>query len=529
MQVKGLSKKEFNKRYEVLHYLLRSAKTVFVIAVLAGLIGPINGNSIYALSLRGGAAKIDVTMNPPTALVNDPLYVKAVVLDDGKTTAVIITLDVVLVKNEFVDQTRAQIQKQLNIEGGNVLINASHNHHENGQLSEDCMNLTVQAVKEAYRNMVPVKIGTGSGMENRITMNRRLKLKNGKEWTIRRGTPSPPDEEVIGVAEPFDPEIGILRIDRLDGKPLAVVYNFAGHPYSGVPNNGATACFPGFASRTIENNLGNGAIALFLQGAGGDVTPILYKDGNAPRHSEELGTLLGLSTLDALKTIQVQKKAEIQIVKESIELPIRTDIPERIDSLKARKAQILDYFKGVGCGSHGGGTKLNFKSFLPLYVKYMMFPESPSYYSYRYMQEINIGSDDLIILDEINRRDIEKYLNNIYKMEELIKLEANLMFLEEDIPQNPYTVEVMGMKIGEYLLITFPGEVFSQIGLNIKNRSPYENTFVCGCTNGFITGDYAPASDAYDGEAYEVSCTKLAPEWQGIYENKVMEIINMLK
>ena len=197
--------------------------------------------------------------------------------------------------------------------------------------------------------------------------------------------------------------------------------------------------------------------------------------------------------------------------------------------MKARKKLILDYFKGEGCGSHGGGTKLNFKSFLSLYMKYMMFPQSPSYYSYRYMQEENIGTEDLKMMDAINRRDIEKYLSNIYKMEELIKIEANLRFLEEEIPQNPLTVEVMGMKIGEYVLITFPGEAFSQIGLNIKNRSPFENTFVCGCTNGFITGDYAPTSDAYDGEAYEVSCSKLAQEWQEIFENKVMEILNKLK
>ena len=513
----------------MLHYLLKAGKRVLVVAALAVSIVLINFNGIYAASLRAGAAKIDVTKNPPAVLVNDPLYVKALVLDDGKTKAVIITLDVVLIKNEFVEETRARIQKQLKIDGNNVLINASHNHHENGQLAEDCLEKTVQAVKEAYRNMVPVKIGAGTGIEKRITMNRRLKLKNGREWTIRRGTPSPQDENVIGVAEPFDPEIGILRIDRTNGKPLAVLYNFAGHAYSGVPNKGVTACFPGFASKTIENNLGNGAIALFLQGAEGDVTPILYKDGNAPRHSEELGTLLGLSTLDALKKIPVKKKAGIQIIKESIKLPVRTDIPERIDSLKARKNLILDYFKGKGCGAHGGGTKLNFKSFLPLYIKYKMFPESPSYYSYRYMQEEKIGINDLEMMDEINRRDIEKYLSNIYKMEELIKIEANLKFLQEDIPQSPFTVEVMGMKIGEYVLITFPGELFSQIGLNIKNRSPYENTFVLACTNGFITGDYAPTSDAYDGEAYEVSCTKLAPEWQEIYENKAMEILNKLK
>lgn len=513
----------------MLNYLIKPAKEVFVIAVLAVSVVIVNSEGVNAASLRAGAVKVNITKEKPTALVNDPLYAKTLVLDDGKTKAVIITMDVVLVKNEFVKETRARIQKQLKIDGDNVLINASHNHHENGQLAQDCMGKIVQSVKEAYGNMVPVKIGAGTGTEKRITMNRRLKLRSGREWTIRRGTPSPPDESVIGVAEPFDPEIGILRIDKLNGKPLAVVYNFTGHPYSGVPNRGATACFPGFASRTIENNLGNGAIALFLQGAGGDITPILYKDGNAPRHSEKFGTLLGLSTLSALQKIQIQKKGSIKIIRESIQLPIRADIPERIDSLKARKEMILAYFKGIGCGSHGGGTKLNFKSFLPLYIKYMMFPQSPSYYSYGYMQEENISTKDLEILDAINRRDIEKYLSNIYKMEELIKLEANLKFLEEDIPQNPFTVEVMGMKIGEYVLVTFPGEIFSKVGLNIKDRSPYENTFVCGCTNGFITGDYAPTSDAYDGEAYEVSCTKLAPEWQKIYENKVMQILNKLK
>ena len=80
--------------------------------------------------------------------------------------------------------------------------------------------------------------------------NRRLKLKNGKEWTIRHANPLPPDEEVIGIG-PIDPEIGILRLTRKDGKTLAVVYNFACHPYQGVPNKVPTADFPGFC---IQSN-----------------------------------------------------------------------------------------------------------------------------------------------------------------------------------------------------------------------------------------------------------------------------------
>ena len=64
--------------------------------------------------------------------------------------------------------------------------------------------------------------------------------------------------------------------------------------------------------------------------------------------------------------------------------------------------------------------------------------------------------------------------------------------------------------------------------LNIKKLSPYEYTFISSLTNGSIIGSYAPSSDAYDGEAYEVSLTKLAPEWQKIYEGKALEIIKKL-
>ena len=86
-------------------------------------------------------------------------------------------------------------------------------------------------------------------------MNRTLRLKNGQCWTVRHTNPCPPDEEVAGVG-PIDPEIGILRIDRMDGRPLAVVYNFACHPLFGDPGGAVTANFPGVASQVIEENLG---------------------------------------------------------------------------------------------------------------------------------------------------------------------------------------------------------------------------------------------------------------------------------
>jgi hypothetical protein len=505
---------------------LKTVEKVVFVSVLMLSVVLISSHQVKGARIRAGVAKVNITRDIPTSPVNDPLFARALVLDDGQTKAVVVSLDIINISLDALSQIRMRVQNELKIDGSNVLINASHNHWVNDQLAEDYMDRVFKAIKVASQSMVAVSVGSGAGTEKRITMNRRITLTNGKEWTIRRATPEPQDESVDGIAEAFDPEIGILRLDKKNGKPLALLYTFACHNYTGVPNRGATAGFPGFASKVIEDNLGDKAVALFLQGAAGDITPILYKDVNAPKQDEIHGTLLGLSTLSAYRGIKVNKDVSVSILREELVLPVRKDVQDHVDSLEARKAMILDYFKGQGCGAHGAGTKLNFKSFLPLYIRYMMAPEYPSDYSYRYMQEEKIGIDDLVMMDEDNKRDMEKYLNCIYKMEELLVTEANLGYLKNIHTETPVKAEVMGLKVGDFVLIAFAGEVFAKIGLNIKELSPYDHTFVTGYTNGSV--GYAPTSDAYDGDAYEISHARLAPEWQKIFEHKALEIIGKL-
>src|SRR5690606_6625172 len=129
-------------------------------------------------------------------------------------------------------------------------------------------------------------------------------------------------------------EIGILRLDREDGRPLAVVYNFACHPIQGAPGGGNTADLTGFASGVIEDTLGHGAIALFLQGCGGDINPAMYKDVNNPRSAETLGNMLGLSTVRALGTIQARDDSRLKVVRRSVRLP-RADLAGPIAALEA--------------------------------------------------------------------------------------------------------------------------------------------------------------------------------------------------
>jgi len=78
------------------------------------------------------------------------------------------------------------------------------------------------------------------------------------------------------------------------------------------------------------------------------------------------------------------------------------------------------------------------------------------------------------------------------------------------------------------VLLTFPGELTAQIGLNIKQRSPHPLTFVAGYTNGYIY--YAPTAEQLRnvGGTQEDSDCILDPAWQKIYEAKAAEMLRAL-
>lgn len=476
-------------------------------------------------TLRAGTAKVDIT-HPAAPTRDDPLYVKALALDDGVNTAVLITLDVVAIaeigpiRSDYLARVRTQLEKELQIPSANVLVNVSHCH---GQVCADVVERTVQAVRAARRSMTPVRVGAGSGTETRISENRRLKLRSGAEADVRHAYALPPDEQVTGMG-PIDPEIGLLRLDRLDGQTLAVVYNFACHPILGIPGGGNTADLTGAACRVIEDNLSPGAVALFVQGCAGDVNPVLYKDVGNPRDAELPGSLLGLSVLRAVRRIECREAGPLRIINETLGLP-RADNTRRIAALQAEQARLLRSLKG---------TSLNLKTFLPLAVKYNASAEFPSYYSHGYLHDQAIGRDDRAKLDVENRKNLEQYVRNIHTMEELTRVQANLSLLEKHQAQNlaaasrTLAVEVVGLRVGPFALITFPGELSVQIGLNIKKQSPRPHTFVAGYTNGYIY--YAPTKEQLlnRGCAQEDCDCLLAPEWQALFENKAADILKRL-
>lgn len=501
------------------------ARAIAVLLSTCAALGVLWVAPAVAGSMRAGVAKVDIT-DRTAGPVNDPLFVKALVLENDDARVVLITLDAVAIAeigtipNSYLGDVRARLGKELGIAPASVLVNASHCH---GVVCKEVVERTLEAVTQAAQNMVPVKIGSGVGHEDRIMENRRLKMKDGREVDVRHAYSLPPDDEVAAVG-PVDPEIGVLRIDRVEGETLAVVYNFACHPIQSVPSGGNTADMTGFASRVIEENLDEGAIALFVQGCGGDINPIWYKDVDHPRDGEPQGNLLGLSTLRAVRKIECREDDRLTIRNEVLEMP-RANTAERIIALESETERLLGSL---------AGTHLNLKTFLPLAVKYGLEDEFPSYASHRYLRDDAAGRDDLRKLDATNRAHLKQYIHNVHVMEELTRIQTNLALLRKHQATNlaaskrTLEAELVGLRVGDFVLLAFPGELVVQIGLNLKQASPHEHTFVAGYSNGYLY--YAPTTEQLlnSGAAQEDSECLMAPEWQKQFETKAVEMLGQL-
>jgi hypothetical protein len=474
--------------------------------------------------LRAGVAKVAISARRAIP-EHEPLYAKALVLKSDRATAVLVTLDAVAVGeighigNDYLGKVRDRLQRELGIAPGSVIVNASHCH---GVVGPDVDAKTVEAVKIAAANLVPVTTGVGTGIEKGVSENRRLRLKNGHEADVRHAYSLPPDATVASVG-PIDPQIGILRLDKADGQPLAIVYNFACHPILGVNGDGDTADLVGYASRAIEDAI-PGATAFFVQGCGGDINPIRYKDVHHPRHAETLGNRLGLAAIRAVRTIRADKAAPLAILNEKLELP-RADHTERIDKLEAEWSTLAKSLKG---------TTLNLKTFLELVNKHGLSKEFPSYDSHLYLTELAANRTDLTKLDDANRRNVQAYVDNVLAMERMTILRTNIALLRKHAATNraagraPLEVEVAALRVGEFVLVTFPGELTVEIGLAIKKASPHKSTFVAGYTNGYLY--YTPTAKQLrnPGAAQEDCDTLVAPEWEQRFHDRVAEMLKKL-
>src|SRR5262249_22665354 len=204
---------------------------------------------------------------------------------------------------------------------------------------------------------------------------------------------------------------------------------------------------------------------------------------NRPPDAEPLGTLLGARVLEGMQRLTVAPMGKLSVERQIISLPRAADYRRRIDALEAERARLVSSLKG---------TNINFKTFLPLLIQQRLDPEFPSAHAQGYLHDRNLGRDDLVRLDAENRSQVEAYLANIQIMEALTRLNTNLALLKMHQSKanasevRTLDVEMCALRIGDFKLVTFPGELTVEIGLNVKRAAGDPRAFVAGYTNGYI-------------------------------------------
>ncbi len=248
---------------------------------------------------------------------NDRCKVRAVVFDDGDKRVALVGLDLLFVTREVVQAARAEIKKRCGIEPDAIMIGASHSHssgpigmsepgdYDNAsELVKDLANnksivsdpgfiqylkhQIVEAVAHADANRTDAKLAVGVGHEDKVSYNRRLRMKNGLSYSH----PGIGNPDIIDYAGPIDSDVGTVGVWDMEDNLLGVIVNFSNH---GTTNpGGISANWIGTMERTLRRATGNEALpVVYLQGACGDITQVDNLAKHANPSSREWWELVG--------------------------------------------------------------------------------------------------------------------------------------------------------------------------------------------------------------------------------------------
>jgi len=278
---------------------------------------------------RAGVAKADLDPPMGAAMAGysiryakgtlDPVEARVLAISDGSRKVAFVTLDLCYTFDPPVmDEIRARVRGSVD----EVIFHASHTHSAPAPSLPDVAQHAIPriagAIESAARSMTPVKIGNAWG-QTYLGFNRRYLATDGSVEMFWR------NETKISTTFPVDPSVGVIRIDRADGTPLAVLVHYSCHPVVLGPENlNYSPDYPGEMRHYVEQQLGG--MAFFLQGAPGDINPYYDKTTlmeDAVTLMKETGRKLGAEAVRVAKTIHTSTPADPKIQTKTVVLEAR--------------------------------------------------------------------------------------------------------------------------------------------------------------------------------------------------------------
>jgi hypothetical protein len=442
------------------------------------------------------------------------LWATALVLSDGTTTTAILDVDIQILTNERVDQIRAAVSQATGLPVANIRACATHTHSGPvpykswiekgyemvGPWFDDLARWCAEAVTDASAELRPVEVRVGRG-ESRINANRRCVAPSGERFLG------------VNAAGPCDHEVLVVRFDEHDREarlqpgsehaldavtssraPVAVLANYACHAtIMGPGNRLITPDYPGAMKRVVENAVGGRCV--FLQGAAGNVGPVqgfqadtrVYRQLGAVLGHEIAKVALALTAVPSDTTFREvipsgaplgvyqprfaeRRSLPLQVLEKQISVPLRAGLPE----MKDASAKLDDWKKRLHAA--------------------------------------RASNDPAAITEAIymaRRADIQ------LRMADDFGGKANA------------AVRAHFITFGDVALVGCSIEPFCEIGLVIKEQSPFPVTFMCGYTNGRMA--YLPTAEEWAKGGYEVENSPFAENAAQHLQDEILATLRRLR
>jgi hypothetical protein len=293
-----------------------------------------------------GTGKVDITpplevpylsfapRHSPFTAVHDPLFVRSVVVSDGKKTAAVISAEAIGFINSvlgegrnFTDEVRVKIRHRTGIPKEAVMLAAAHVHS-----SPD--TLDIRPLREA-----PGAVEWLDGLIEKIALSVEMAQKNTFEAHLKVG-----QREFAGYSrnrrgeDCLDNSVSVLLFDAPDSSRKIALVNYACHPVIVQAQDRVSADYVGVMTSALELG-GQGLEAcLFLQGACGDINPWV-DDTRDFADVSRMGTALAEKVKDILNHMSEAdyptQPVLFEYASEFVELPSRPlPTPEEAGALE---------------------------------------------------------------------------------------------------------------------------------------------------------------------------------------------------
>ena len=374
--------------------------------------------------------------------VDDELFAKALVIDNGATRIAIVTCDLIAIPEKMANAAKTRIADRCGIPPEHVMLNATHTHTavavanllgvgEDADYTDWVPLKIADAVELAVWRLKPARIGFASVDEERITFNRRWHMKDG---TVRFN-PGIEHPDLVEPTGTIDPELAMIFVEADDGTPISAVANFSLH-YIGTDNgNALSADYFGHFDRLMRHYLGDTCISLLWNAASGQINNTDFS-GRVKWMARGHQQAVKMANVLAGHFI-----TEMQFMEMHDAIDLSGDLATLTFQRKQITAEDLEIAEQVLSVPQGA---------------YDAYETGP--FSWVVGQPIPTALVDVYALE----------------CQRLAKLPEQM------------TAPVQVIRLGEAAIVALPGEVFMETGMNIKAVSDSSPLFLVSLANGYI-------------------------------------------